>query len=173
MISQMTPAGLQAGETGEIDRTLRLSGPHEDPALLGADGKDVAGTDQILRFCVVGHGGQNRRRAVRRRDPRRDPLFGLDGDREGGSEAGTVVPDHRHQAELVRIFLGQGEADQPPSVAGHEIDRLRRDELGRHAEVSFVFPILVVDEDDHLAAFDIDNGFLDGADTHVSSLPIL
>ncbi len=62
---------------------------------------------------------------------------------------------------LFGVLLGQGEADEPPAVPGHEVDRLRRDELRRHAEVALVLPVLVVDEDDHPAALDIDDRFLD------------
>ncbi len=47
MISQMTPAGCKAGEAGEIDGGFGLPGADQDAALAGAQGKDVAGADEI------------------------------------------------------------------------------------------------------------------------------
>ena len=51
-------------------------------------------------------------------------------------------------------------------VRGHEVDRVRRDVLGRHHEVALVLAILVVDDDDHPAGGDLlkrllDRGVLD------------
>src|SRR5690606_29783078 len=57
--------------------------------------------------------------------------------------------------------LFQREADEPASLPGHEGDRLGRDQLGGHAEVALVLPILVVHEDHHPARADLRDGPLD------------
>ena len=58
---------------------------------------------------------------------------------------------HLTQAELVTPLGGEAEADQAAAVHGHEVDRLRRDELGGDREVALVLAIGVV-ADDHEAS---------------------
>ena len=56
---------------------------------------------------------------------------------------------------------GDGEADEPPAVEGHEVDGLRGHELGRHGEVALVLAVLVVADDDHPAGLDLLQRLLD------------
>ena len=50
---------------------------------------------------------------------------------------------------------GHGNADQAAPVLGHEVDGLGRHSVGRHDEIALVLPVLVVDDDDHLALADL------------------
>ena len=61
-------------------------------------------------------------------------------------------------SELVAPLLGQGQADQAPALARHEVDRLRRHLLGREHEVALVLPVLVVHDDDELARAQVLDG---------------
>jgi hypothetical protein len=45
-------------------------------------------------------------------------------------------------------------------VDSHEIDRVGRDTIGGHAQIALVFPILVVNQDNHLALADLIKGAL-------------
>ena len=47
---------------------------------------------------------------------------------------------------------GHRQADQPAGVLGHEVDRFGGGLLGRHAKVAFILAILVIHQDDHVAA---------------------
>src|SRR5688572_31788223 len=51
-------------------------------------------------------------------------------------------------------------------MAGHEVDDLRRNLLGRAHEIAFVFPIFVVDDDNHAPVADVANGVVDGRYGH-------
>jgi hypothetical protein len=50
---------------------------------------------------------------------------------------------------LLAALAGQGQADQAAAVFGHEIDRVRRDLLGRHDQIAFVLAIFIIHDDDH------------------------
>ena len=52
-----------------------------------------------------------------------------------------------------------------------ERDRLGGHELRRHDEIAFVLAVLVVDDDDHLAAGDGGDGFFDACEFHGSIIP--
>ena len=69
------------------------------------------------------------------------------------------------------LLGGDGQADESPAVGCHEVDGLRRDELGRHGQVALVLPVLIVHHDDHPAALDLLESLLDGREsflhTHV------
>jgi hypothetical protein len=59
------------------------------------------------------------------------------------------------QLQLFHPFRRQRQANQAASMFSHEVDGLRRDLPGRHHEIAFVLPILIIDEDDELPFFDI------------------
>ena len=68
MISQMTPARRQAGEAGEVDGGLGVTGALEHAAGLRAQREDVAGAAEVGGVRVGGDGAADAARAVRRRD---------------------------------------------------------------------------------------------------------
>ncbi len=87
--------------------------------------------------------------------PGRDPVAGLDGDRERGLVRRLVLGRHQVQAELVAALGRQREADQPAPLLGHEVDRLGRRELGGERQIALVLAVLVVADDDHPARADL------------------
>ena len=50
---------------------------------------------------------------------------------------------------MVGALLGQRQADQPPPIAGHEVDRLRGHILRGQGQIALVLAVLVVHHDDH------------------------
>src|SRR5690606_19489270 len=72
-----------------------------------------------------------------------------------------VVHHHERQVELAGPLGRDGRADHARGVVEEEGDGLGRGELGRHDEVALVLAVLVVDDDDDLAAPDGGDGVLD------------
>ena len=143
------PGRIQAGEPRQIDRRFRLTGPHEDPAVARPEREDVARPREV---AGPGRGidrRPHRRRPIGRGDAGRRAFLDVDGHGERRLEAGRVVGDGHRDLQLVEPAPGHGEADQPPPVAGHEVDRLRRHLVRGEGQVALVLPILVVDHDDH------------------------
>ncbi len=77
--------------------------------------------------------------------------------------------DHQRQVELPAPLLGQREADEAAGVAGHEVDRLGRDEVGGKHEVALVLAVLLVDEDDHAAGLEVGDDVGDRGERHRAS----
>src|SRR5947199_393704 len=75
-----------------------------------------------------------------------DAAARLDRNRECRPVVRGVVLDHQRQFELVAPLLGHRKADQSATVAGHEVDRLRRHFLRGNAEVTLVLAIFVIDD---------------------------
>ena len=90
MISQMTPAGIEAGEPREVDRRLGLAGADEHAAVARAQREDVAGLDEVVRRRGGVDRDVDRVRAVGRGDAGRHALARFDRDRERGAEARLV-----------------------------------------------------------------------------------
>jgi hypothetical protein len=154
----------QAREGGEVDRRLGLAGALEHAALPGAQGKDMAGAQQVLGAGRRVDGGQDGGGAVGGRDAGGGLAARLDRDREGGAERGGVVLDHQGELQLLAAVVGEGEADQAAPVAGHEVDRLGGDLVGRDGEVALVLAVLVVDDDDDPPLAELDDRLLDGSE---------
>ena len=166
MISQITPLGIEPGEPRNVDRGFGMAGADQDAAGPGDQREDMAGRDD--RVGAVGRidRDRDRARAVGGADPGRNSFLRLDRDGEGGLVAAAVGAGHRLEAELVGALLGQGEADQPAPVPGHEIDRVRGRHLRRDDEVALIFAVFVVDEDEHApVARLVDDRF--GPDQHL------
>ncbi len=89
------------------------------------------------------------------------PSFASIGTVNAVSNGVVFLPHHQRNLELVEPLAGHRHADQAAAVRGHEVDDLRRHLLGRDRQVAFVLAILVVDDDDHLAAADGVDGVLD------------
>ena len=143
--------GRETRDAREVDRGLRLSGPLQDAALAGAQGKRVTGAQEVLRLRLRVDEGLHRRRPVGRRDPGRRLAAGLDGNREGRPVVRRVLLDHRVEVQLVATLLRERDADETAPLTGHEIDSGGGDVLGREAEVAFVLAVFVVDDDDEAA----------------------
>ena len=67
-------------------------------------------------------------------------------------------PGHGGQAQIVGALLGQREADEAASVARHEVDGLRGDELGGQRQVALVLAVLVVDHHNHAPRANLRDG---------------
>ena len=149
--------GVEAGEPREVDGGLGLAGAHEHAAFLRAQREHVAGTREVLGPRGGVDRGEHGARAVGRRDAGGDAGARLDRHAEGGPEARAVllVAHHQRDAQLVETLAGHRQADEPAPEAGHEVDRLGRDLLGRDREVALVLAVLVVDDDDHLSGADV------------------
>ena len=150
--------GGEAGEAGEIDGGLGLSGADQNAAAAGAQREDVAGTDEVGGGGAGVDGGADGMGAVGGRDAGGDAFSCLDGFGESGAEAGGVLLRHGKEAQVVGALLSEGEADEAAAVAGHEVDGFGGNVLGGQGEVALVFAILVVDHDDHAAQADVGHG---------------
>ena len=57
--------------------------------------------------------------------------------------------------QVFDLFRGQGKADQASPILGHEIYGFRGHLLGSHTEITLIFPILIIHEDDHPSFSDL------------------
>ncbi|MDQ1153523.1 hypothetical protein QE389_000722 [Brevundimonas sp. SORGH_AS 993] len=95
------------------------------------------------------------------------PFLRLDGDREGGLHALAIVGGHGRQAQLLGALGGDGQTDQAARLADHEVDLVRRGELGRNDDVAFVLAVLGVHQDVGTAVAGVGQNVLDGTDRAV------
>src|SRR5207248_9795275 len=112
------------------DRRLRLPATLENAPVTCAQREDMTRPNEVVGALAAIDRHLDGAGAVVRRDAGRDPLAGLDRDREGGPERRFVAVGHRVQPELVAALLGQAEADQAPAVGRHEVDRYGSRERG-------------------------------------------
>ena len=73
------------------------------------------------------------------------------------AEPRTAAPRcaHHWQVEALHLLFRERQANQPAPIDAHEVDRFGRDRVCGHTQVAFVFAILVVDQDDHLAGANV------------------
>ena len=138
-------------ETREVDRTFGLADAPQHAAFACAERKDVSRPHDVLRSRILCHRRLDRSCSVGRRDARRHALTRFDRNRECGTERSRILVVRHHHAkiELLELRLLEGHADQASTVRRHEVDRFRRHEFRRHAQVALVLSVLVIDEDHH------------------------
>ena len=81
----------------------------------------------------------------------------------------AVVTHHQWYAQLSRALCGDRHANQTASLTGEEVDNLWRDFLGSNYEVSLVFPVLIIHEDDHLTFANVVQNIWNGIEGHLNS----
>ncbi len=132
-----------------------MSRATQDAAGNGLEGEHVAGADKI------GGGGRwvgeflDGLCAVKRADAGGDAFAGIHGNGEGGAVAVLLL--HRHhaaEAHSAQVGFFHGHANQATAVGGHEIDDFRGDFFARDDQVPFVFAVLVIHHQHHLAGAD-------------------
>jgi hypothetical protein len=156
--------GVEAGEAGEVDRGLGMAGADQRAAVPRHEGEDVAGRDDVLAAHLRVDGDGDCMGPVGGGDAGGHAVLRLDGDGEGGGVAGAVGLGHQRQAELLDPPAVHRQADQAAGEAGHEVDRVRRGELGGDDEVALVLAVLVIDQDEHAAAAGLLDQLLGGGD---------
>jgi len=109
-------------------------------------------------------------RAVGGRDAGGDTRGSLDGHGEGGTVLGAVAPGHGRQLQAFAMLARQCQADQAAAVPGHEVDGLGRDQIGRQHEITFVFTVFLVNQDDHAAGRQLGDQLGNGGDGHSAGL---
>ena len=154
--------GFEPRQPRQVDPALGLPGAHQHAALARAQWIDVAGADEFGAGGVLAHGLQDRGGAIAGRDSRAAGAPRGDRHGEGRAERRLVIADHHAQTELIDPLGRHRQANQPAPVLGHEVDRLGGGQFGGHAEVALVFALLVIHQDDHAAAADLLERFLDG-----------
>ena len=158
--------GGQAGETGEVHGRLGLAGAHQYAPFARAQGKDMAGPREVLGPAIRIESREDGAGAVGGGDAGGDARAGVDGFAESGAEIGGVLGAHERQPEVVAAFRGEGQADKPAAVGGHEIDDLGGDFFGGDGEVALVFPIFIVHHHQDAAGADLLDSFRNPNERH-------
>jgi hypothetical protein len=153
---------LQACQPREVDGALGLSRAHQHAAVARAQGIDIAGRDELRAAGILAHRLQNRSRAILRRDSRARRAPRGDCRRESRPERRLVVANHHAEPEPVDSLRRHRQANQSAREPGHEVDGFGRGLFGRHAQVALVLALLVIHQDDHVAAARFLERFLDG-----------
>ena len=139
----------QPGHRCKITSRLGVAGAHQHAAVLGLQWKDMTRLDQRRRSGVSCHGCGHGARPVGGRDAGGDAGRGFDRDRERGAMDRAVARRHRRQLQSLAALAGQRQADQATAEAGHEVDRLGRDMVGRQHQVALVLTVFLVDQHHH------------------------
>lgn len=159
-------AGTESGEAGEVDGGFGLTGADEDAAFAGAEGEHVPGTREVIGGGIGLHRGEDGVGAVCRGDAGGDADAGIDGDGEVGAEVGGVARGDQGQVEPIADRRIEGEADEAAAVGGHEVDGFGGGEFSGEGEVTFVFAVFVVNDDEHLALAEELDRFRNGSKGH-------
>ena len=159
--------GIEAREPGEIAACLGVSGAREHAAGL----RDRAGRRGRAGRCRPARAaGAAATRIVCARSAAEMPVV-----TPLAASIDTVkfvpcterfVRDHRREVEPLGVPFGDRHADEAAPVLRHEVDLLRRHEVGGENQIALVFAVLVVDEDHHPAGLDLGDDLGDWCDGH-------
>jgi hypothetical protein len=94
---------------------------------------------------------------------------GVDADGKGGAHGLGVLGALHRKPELGHAVAREGDADHPLGPQ-HEVDHLGRHQLCRADQISFVFPILIVRDDDEFPVADVPDRLFNGSKRHARSL---
>jgi len=143
----------KACQRGQVATRLGVACAHHHAARLSHDREYVTRLDDVVgpRFTRYGH--LDSAGAIGGGNAGGHALSGFDAYGEGRAVLGAVAMRHQRQIQAATPVLGERQANQTATEARHEINGLRRDEIGGEYQVAFVFAIFFVDQDDHAASF--------------------
>ena len=131
----------------------------------------MPGLDNIVGARITCYRSLHRASPVCRRNPGGHPFTSLDRDGEFGAKTTAVALHHQRQLQQLTALTGHGHTDQATAVLGHEIDSLGIHMLRRHHQVAFVFPVLVIHQNNHLSLTDIFDQFFNRVELHNGTRP--
>jgi len=158
--------GFQSGESGQIHAGLRVSRPGEHAAALSHQREYMTRLYQIARLGILFNRDLNGPGAIRSGNPRGHADRGFDGHREIGYGSVIRIVHHERQLQLAAAIGGQCQANQSAPVACHEIDILGARMYSGHDQVTFVFTVLIIHQNDHTAVSDFVDDLVYRADRH-------
>mmetsp|Transcript_4917 Transcript_4917/g.21990 ORF Transcript_4917/g.21990 Transcript_4917/m.21990 type:complete len:547 (+) Transcript_4917:37-1677(+) len=166
--------GAAAGEGGEIVSSFGVTRALEHAALAVAQGKDVAGPDELIGVRVGGAEPRDGRRALTRGDTGGGPdQIARHGKRRLHGVLVLLGGDHEGQVESVRGLVVHGDAHQPAGVADHEVHALLGHLIGGADEVTLVLAILVVEHHHEPPGGHLGDGLVDGGEAGGRGVGIL
>jgi hypothetical protein len=114
----------------------------------------VAWSNEFLGAGVWTRGYTDCLGAVGSADAGGDAFAGLDGDGEGSAKGWAWVSGsgHHRQTEPFDLLFDESEADEASSVHGHKVEGFGGNEIGSHSQVALIFPIFVVNENNHTSS---------------------
>ena len=123
MISQMTAAGSRPASRARSTEPSVCPERTSTPPAPRASGNTWPGRDEVVGPGVARYRDPDGLGPLARRDPGRDPVTGVDADRERRVARRTVVRRHHGSPSVGHPLLGQRQADEAAPVARHEVDR--------------------------------------------------
>ena len=149
---------LEPGHPRKVDCRLRVPRTFEDSASARLERHHMTRASEMVWCGRRIDQRTDRCRPIAGRDARGRPGLDIDAHEECRFEALGVICDHRIEFELPCALACNRGANESRCMADEERDRLGRRELGGHDQVAFVLSVLVVDDNDDLAALDGRNG---------------
>lgn len=156
--------GEEAGYLSQVHGGFSVTSPLEHATIFGTQGEYVTRLNQIAwdscwrsqhldGFCPIGS-----------TDACGDSMCGIDADLEVGFELITVFGDHAFNSQLAKPVLAGRHTDESPAEARHEIDGFGGYFLGSHNEIPLIFPVFVIDDNNHFAGPNIDENVFNGVE---------
>src|SRR5262245_2248842 len=111
----------------------------------------------------------NRHRTVGGRNPGGHAAPRFDRDAKSGASRCRVVGFRYLQRylQLIQPLLGERKTDQTTAVPSHEVYDLRRDFFSRTRQITFVFAVFIVDDDDYAPGSEFFDRLLNSCKCHV------
>ena len=138
-----------------------MAGANKRAAITGHQREDVPRGGDVLGRALRIDGGPNGLRTIGRRNAGCHPFPRLDRHGKRRLVPAFVAALHQRQAKCLGPRPRQCQADQAAPVLGHEVDGSRIGPLAYDAQVTFIFPVLVIDKDEQFARRRIGNHILD------------
>ena len=148
------PRRIQSRKTREIHRRLRMSRAAQHTALDRPQGEDVPRAAEMRGLCLRVNQHLHRMASLKRRDARCG-IVGVDADREGSLVIVRIVLHHLTDLEFIETAAHDRRANESACVRRHEIHMLGCERLGSDDNIALVFAILIVHNNEHLAALNV------------------
>ena len=142
----------QPCEPAEVDASLGVAGAHQHAAFLRHQRKDVTGPHEIRRTVIAVGERPHGIAAFLRGYPGGQAVADIDRHGKGRAEWRIVERHHRIEMQPPCFFRRERRANDARRIADDERHLFRRAQARGNEQIAFVLAIVVVSDDDDLAA---------------------
>ena len=124
---------------------------HQHTAVLRPEREDMARRHDVIGLGMGVHRSFNCARPIIGRNTCRHTVTRLNRNSKGCGTTALIVAHHGRQAKLIDPLSRQRQANQTTALHGHKVDDLRGCKFSRNNEITFIFPIFIINKNNHPA----------------------
>ena len=158
--------GAAPGQSSQVTPRFSMPSTHQHPTIDRLQGKNMAWLHQITGLSLGRNRCLHRAGTVCRTDAGGDTFSRFNRHRKRRAVHRAIACGHGRQAQVLTTLTRKRQANQATAKLGHEVNGFGTDVVRSQNQITLVFAVLFIDQNDHAASTHISNNFFNWRNCH-------